>query len=221
VEVKSARRSLVLCFFIACAGTFAIAQIDSGANASLLSRDAVHFSISVSSGAGGKIVRVSSERPNIGITQRAGSPDPAASEVDTADAGQSAYFAVVPSEGWEIESMRVDGQPYVEKRNPELMISQYRWPIVAVKSISANHSVRATFKQQGCVITASASAHGSILPAGSVSLSRGALQEFTMTPDSGYNVSSVIIDGKSVTPVTKYTFTNVAYDHSIAVTFGN
>jgi hypothetical protein len=205
-------RALVLWCIFAGAGTTAIAQIDSGA---------ISYSIAVTSGPGGKIMRVPSERPNVGILQRAGSPDTAATEIDSSRSGQSAFFAVVPSEGWDIESMSVDGQPYVENRNAQLMISQYRWPIIAVRNISASHSVGATFKRQGCLITASAGAHGSMVPVGSLSIKPGALQEFTMKPDSGYTIANVIVDGKSIPPVTKYTFTNVAYDHSIEVTFGN
>jgi hypothetical protein len=42
---------------------------------------------------------------------------------------------------------------------------------------------------------------------------------FNMTPDAHYHVDQVLVDGKSVGPVTSYTFTNVTTAHTISVTF--
>ena len=48
----------------------------------------------------------------------------------------------------------------------------------------------------------------------------GANQTFTITPDAGYHVADVLVDGASVGAVTSYTFTNVTADHTISASFG-
>ncbi len=68
-------------------------------------------------------------------------------------------------------------------------------------------------------ITASAGANGSISPSGSVSVTQGANQTFTITPNSGYHVADVLVDGTSVGAVTSYTFTNVQANYIISASF--
>jgi len=68
-------------------------------------------------------------------------------------------------------------------------------------------------------ITASAGSNGSISPTGAVSVTSGASRTFTITPNSGYRVSSVLVDGASVGAVTSYTFSNITANHTIAATF--
>ncbi len=69
------------------------------------------------------------------------------------------------------------------------------------------------------IITATAGSGGSISPMGSVSVSGGSNQTFTITSNSGYAISSVLVDGTSVGAVSSYTFTNVTSNHSIAANF--
>ena len=68
-------------------------------------------------------------------------------------------------------------------------------------------------------IKATAGAGGSISPSGSVSVREGRDQTFTITPDKGYAVSNVKIDGKSIGAVKSYTFENVRRNHAIEVIF--
>ena len=68
-------------------------------------------------------------------------------------------------------------------------------------------------------IEATAGAGGSISPSGSVSVRSGKDQTFTITPDKGYAISDVKIDGKSVGAVKSYTFENVSRTHTIEVIF--
>jgi len=68
-------------------------------------------------------------------------------------------------------------------------------------------------------IEATAGAGGSISPSGSVSVREGRDQTFTITPDKGYAVSNVKIDGKSIGAVKSYTFENVSRTHTIEVVF--
>ena len=68
-------------------------------------------------------------------------------------------------------------------------------------------------------IKATAGAGGSISPSGNVSVRGGRDQTFTITPDKGYAVSNVKIDGKSIGAVKSYTFDNVRRTHTIEVIF--
>ena len=51
------------------------------------------------------------------------------------------------------------------------------------------------------------------------SVNYGASQTYTISPNTGYTVSSVTVDGVSVGAVTSYTFSNVTANHTIAATF--
>ena len=68
-------------------------------------------------------------------------------------------------------------------------------------------------------IKATAGAGGSISPSGNVSVREGRDQPFTITPDKGYAVSNVKIDGKSIGAVKSYAFENVRRTHTIEVIF--
>ncbi len=68
-------------------------------------------------------------------------------------------------------------------------------------------------------IKATAGAGGSISPSGSISVREGRDQTFTITPDKGYAVANVKIDGKSIGAVKSYTFENVSRIHTIEVIF--
>ena len=68
-------------------------------------------------------------------------------------------------------------------------------------------------------IKATAGAGGSIAPSGNVSVREGRDQTFTITPDKGYAVANVKIDGKSIGAVKSYTFENVRRTHTIEVIF--
>ena len=68
-------------------------------------------------------------------------------------------------------------------------------------------------------IKASAGVNGTISPAGWCSVVENGSQTFTFTPDKGYTVAKVLVDGKSVGAVKSYTFKNVTKDHTIEVIF--
>lgn len=68
-------------------------------------------------------------------------------------------------------------------------------------------------------IRASAGANGTISPVGWTSVGEGGEQTFTITPDAGYAVAKVLVDGRSVGAVSSYTFRNVTQDHTIEAVF--
>jgi len=68
-------------------------------------------------------------------------------------------------------------------------------------------------------ITANAGAGGMIDPSGLILVDSGDDQDFIITPDAGYIVSDVLVDGESVGRVNAYTFTDVVADHTISAIF--
>lgn len=99
-------------------------------------------------------------------------------------------------------------------------------------ALASDNALTAKFYQakageSSYTITATAGEHGSIEPAGAVTVVAGANQQFAITPDDGYIVNEIKIDGGSpdLTAVgadgasRTYTFTGVDKDHTIEVSF--
>ncbi|MBS4029170.1 MAG: T9SS type A sorting domain-containing protein, partial [Ignavibacteriales bacterium] len=61
--------------------------------------------------------------------------------------------------------------------------------------------------------------NGTISPSGMVSIDSGANQIFSISPNSGYHIDSLIVDGVRVSSVPSYTFTNVTANHTIRAVF--
>src|SRR5208337_3439111 len=69
-------------------------------------------------------------------------------------------------------------------------------------------------------ITASAGTGGSISPSGAVAVKSGlASPTFIIAAGTGYQVSSVLLDGSPAGAITSYTFSNVTANHTISATF--
>lgn len=121
--------------------------------------------------------------------------------------GANQSFTITPDSGHHVTDVLVDGQSVGA-------VTSY-----AFNNVSAPHTIVASFAPDTYLITASAGPNGSIVPIGSVSVDHGQNQTFTITPDNGYNVADVLVDGASVGAVTSYTFENVTAVHSISASF--
>jgi len=91
----------------------------------------------------------------------------------------------------------------------------------AAFSMDTNRDVTATFTSKTCTITASAGAHGSITP--TAIYNYGSSPIYSVTPDTGYHITDITIDGTphavSNPKQFSHTFSDVAGDHSISTTF--
>ena len=121
--------------------------------------------------------------------------------------GTDQAFTITPDVGYHVDDVLVDSVS-------EGAISSYTFT-----AVSADHTIHASFAIDQFTITASAGSNGSIAPSGSVTVDYGNDQSFTITPDSGYEVSDVSVDGSSIGATTTYAFTNVLADHTIDATF--
>ena len=123
--------------------------------------------------------------------------------------GSSQTFTITPNSGFDVADVLVDGTSVGA-------VGSYTFnTVVADHTISASFiAVLATYN-----ISANAGDHGTISPSGSVNATQGVSKVFTMTPDTGYHVADVLVDGSSVGGVTSYTFTNIGAAHTISASF--
>jgi len=126
----------------------------------------------------------------------------------TVDAGAHQTFTIAPNAGYYVTDVLVDGSSVGA-------VLSYTFT-----SVSAGHSISAAFAPLPVyTIIASAGPNGSISPSGAISVYHGETQVFDITPDYGYRVANVYVDGTSVGNLRRYTFTDVTADHTISATF--
>jgi hypothetical protein len=121
--------------------------------------------------------------------------------------GASQAFTIIPAAAYTISQVAVDGVSVGA-------VSQYTF-----SSLSAVHTLTAVFVPATYTITPTAGANGSISPSAAGTVNYGASQTFTVTPNTGYSVSNVTVDGASVGAVTRYTFSNISANHTITAVF--
>ncbi len=86
-------------------------------------------------------------------------------------------------------------------------------------TMDADKSLTANFAINTYSITASAGNGGQISPSGNTQVNWSDTQSYTITANTGYHISDVLVDGSSVGAVSSYSFINVTSDHTIAATF--
>lgn len=121
--------------------------------------------------------------------------------------GTNAAFTFTPDAGYKVSRAIVDGKVVSG-------VSHYTF-----SNVKTDHTIRVYFEKQTYTITATAGTGGQITPAGSNTVTHGASQSFTITPDHGYQIADVNVDGVSIGAQAVYTFTHVTANHTIEATF--
>ncbi len=121
--------------------------------------------------------------------------------------GTNQKFTITPAAGYRVANVVVDG------------VSKGALTSYTFYSVQATHIISASFVLDVYSITATADAHGSITPSGTLMVNSRDSANFTITPDTGYQVQSVIVDGANRGTMTSYTFNNVMADHTINTYF--
>ncbi len=134
-----------------------------------------------------------------------GTIDP--SGIVVVDFGEDKEFSFEPNTGYNFDSLFVDGS-YVDSA------ARYTF-----SNIIANHTIYAKFAVKRLMITATASAGGTIAPSGVASVNFGENKIFIVTPNTGYNIDSIFVDGEYVDSTISYTFYNVEENHLIYAKF--
>ncbi len=87
------------------------------------------------------------------------------------------------------------------------------------ESVSVSITIHDRTSFNTFTITATASSGGKITPSGTVTVDAGSDIRFTISPNAGYAISSLTVDGKTVSASTDYTFIDVNENHTIHASF--
>ena len=142
---------------------------------------------------------------------------------NTVAEGSDQTYSITPADGYHIASVQVDGASVALEN--AYAVSQTDGSAstgtatYTFSNITADHTIAASFTLDTHTITAASGDNGSISPSGTVVLEHGADRSFSITPDSGFHVSDVLVDGNSVGAVASYTFDNVTTGHIITAVF--
>ena len=123
------------------------------------------------------------------------------------DYGNSQTFIITPNFDHYISDVIVDG-------NSVGAVTEYTF-----ENVIANHTISAKFKINTYTINANAEINGNISPSGEIIINQGSNQTFNITPNIGYHISDVTIDGNSMGAIAEYTFNNVTANHTISAKF--
>jgi len=124
--------------------------------------------------------------------------------------GENKLFNFIAAQGYEIEEVLIDGSP-----NAQAMLDGS----FAFINIAANHTIHVTFKKLTFKMLSKANEKGSIYPEGEFDVTYGEDVVYTITPDEGYKVSHVLVNGKNMGAITTYTFPEVEADGIIEAFF--
>jgi hypothetical protein len=125
------------------------------------------------------------------------------------DYGTDTTFAITPSTGYQVDSVLVGGVNVGA-------VTSYKFTNVTVSS-----SIAAYFSTAKFIITATAFGGGTITPSGSVVVLYGVDTTFTITPNTGASIDSVIVDRTNAGAVTSYKFSSVTAAHIIKAYFSS
>ena len=123
--------------------------------------------------------------------------------------GSDSEVVVTPKEGWRVKSVKVDGTD-VKLTDGKLQLTN----IVNNTNVEVEFEVIPKYK-----VTVTTEGSGKVTPETS-EFYEGSNAEFTVTPDEGYYIKSVTVDGNAVKLTdNKYTFNNITEEHTLAVKF--
>jgi len=125
----------------------------------------------------------------------------------TVNPGESKTFTITPNTGYRVKVVLVDGVSVGA-------VSTYTFD-----NVTQDHTIEAQFEPTTFTITASSGVGGTITPTDTITVNYGNSKTFTITPNQGYKIKDVLVDGKSVGTVSTYTFTNITSNHTIEATF--
>lgn len=122
--------------------------------------------------------------------------------------GSTVTYTITPNPGFMVKALVVDGTVLPAA-------TSYTFP-----NVTASHYINAYFAPSNLKITAAAAANGSISPVGTTAVTPGSTVIYTITPNTGFRVSALVVDGAVLPGATSYTFSNVISSHYINAYFG-
>jgi hypothetical protein len=132
----------------------------------------------------------------------------------TVNHGSSKTYFMIPDKGYMISKVLIDGT------NDESAVAAEAYTFA---DISDDHTIEVIFEKKIFILTASVEgSNGEISPSGNVEIEYGNTPIFTITPNEGYRIATVLVDGENKPQAVymgTFTFSPVIEDHSITVTF--
>ena len=135
--------------------------------------------------------------------------------------GTKEEITFTPNSGYVVSKVMVNGvekTSEVENNKIEITVTEEMTVEVTYKRKytggGGGSTTTTTYK-----ITVTEGKNGSITPNGVVKVEKGEDQTFKIKAEKGYEIADVLVDGKSVGAVAKYTFKNVKEKHTIEATF--
>ena len=130
--------------------------------------------------------------------------------------GSSASYVISPETGYKIKKILVDGVEIV------ITAAEGASQSYDFDDIQKDHTISAEFEQRVFKITVVCGENGKIEPSESDDYAYGSNVTFVITPNDGYVIKDVLIDGVSNAKAkenAKYTFSNIRSNHEIEVSF--
>ena len=121
--------------------------------------------------------------------------------------GATQKLTVAPASCHHIADVRVDG------------VSVGPLASVTLTSITAPHTVTASFAPDTFTVAATASAGGAVTPAGATSVACGDDFVVDLVAEPCHHLAGLVVDGVAVAPVTTYRFAAVAAPHTLQASF--
>ena len=128
--------------------------------------------------------------------------------------GESVYIDVTKKQGYKITSVLVDG---VSQSLPSQTAGSGTILTIPFTNVTSNHTITAVSTLYTYTISTSAGSGGSI--SSSITAQYGKNYTVNITPNTGYEISDVTVDGTSVGKQSSYTFNNVIANHTVYATF--
>jgi hypothetical protein len=133
-----------------------------------------------------------------------------APETSVIDYGDTPTFTITPKEGYYITSITANGQPI-----PVVSSSGQTYQFGPV---TANSSLSATFAIRQFTIEVAQNENGTITPK-TTTVNYNESQTFSITPNSGFHIDDVRVNGKSIGPVSSYVAQNIQSAITISAIF--
>jgi len=126
----------------------------------------------------------------------------------TVNYGDTPTFTFTPNTGYYLNNVTVNGTLVTPAGN------SYTFP-----AVTTDKTIVGMFAINTYTITATNDTFGAVTPAGVTTVNYGDTPTYTMTPNTGYHVTDVLVNGTSVGAVTSYLFPSVTTNKTISATF--
>ncbi|MGN1012894.1 MAG: hypothetical protein ACI4ON_03585 [Clostridia bacterium] len=121
--------------------------------------------------------------------------------------GDNKTFTITPNTGYHIVDVKVDGES-------KGAIKSYSF-----ENVNSNHKLEVTFAINTYTITTSSNEGGTIT--GNTTVNYNGSTTLNITPNTGYHIVDVKVDGVSKGAIDSYNFENVTNNHTIDVLFSD